>query len=287
MKTVSEKEVLLPRRTVVQQGFMVLLSLLMITSIAHAAAPDVMNLNSAPSMPPAPAPAAIAPAAIAPVIVVPAATNATTTGIDQTQNNKIMASMGEIKKTFPPLEDKAVANAQNVIKHLDGSSEAVTLDELNTARQAVARLDAMIDLEKHLNELEKMRGERSASPARSMASLIPASALAPSPSSLSPASASTTPINVGENLNEVPLRPIKKERSAGRVEVVRIMGIGGNYAATLKMEDGTMRPCKTGDHLNDHSIVRFISASSVVLDENGETHTLHVRNVDAVFNAMR
>ena len=53
----------------------------------------------------------------------------------------------EIEKKTGALEDKAIDNAKGLVKHIDVSpAETLTLDELNTARQAVVRLNAMIKI---------------------------------------------------------------------------------------------------------------------------------------------
>lgn len=183
----------------------------------------------------------------------------------------------EIGKSISQMEEKASSNARDVVKRLDSSPDSMTMEDLNSARQAVARLDAMIDVEKRLAELEKVRGAGGNSSSHSLAAAIPASALAPMPST-SPAAA-PAPAHVVEK--EKP-----KSGIAG-IEVSRIVGADGKYSAVLKMPGGEMKPVRPGDVITDHATVRWISSSTVLVEEYGETHTLRIKNVNAIFSAMR
>jgi type IV pilus biogenesis protein PilP len=71
------------------------------------------------------------------------------------------------------------------------------------------------------------------------------------------------------------------------IEVSRITGADGKYSAVLKMANGDMKPVRAGDKITDHATVRWISSSSVLVEEYGETHTIRIKNVDAIFSAMR
>jgi len=69
-------------------------------------------------------------------------------------------------------------------------------------------------------------------------------------------------------------------------EISRIMGSEGKYSAVLKI-NGDLKTVRPGDQLPGGATVRYISSSSVVIDENGKTRTLHIKNVDAIYSAMR
>jgi type IV pilus biogenesis protein PilP len=195
-----------------------------------------------------------------------------------------------MRKNVSAMEDKISDNAKNVVKHMD-TSEPMTLEDLNSARQTVARIEAMIDVEKHMAELEKLRSERggSAGHASGLASAIPASALAPMP--LPTPTASPSPVGVTHSpLASTPVKPVEKEKPKpvlSNAEISRITGAEGKYSAVLRLANGDMKTVKAGDQVADHATVRWISSSSVVVEENGETHTLHIKNVDAIFSAMR
>jgi len=178
----------------------------------------------------------------------------------------------ELTKNVIAMEDKVTGGAKDVVKKLDASSDAMTLDDLNSAKQTVARIEAMIDLEKHLNELDKLRNDRTNAHNTALASAIPASALMPPPSQ------HQMPMSgMGENERPHPL-------SSG-TEISRIVGSEGRYSAVLKI-DGATKTVRVGDMVGGGT-VRFISASSVVIEDKGETRTLHIKNVDAIFSTMR
>ena len=95
------------------------------------------------------------------------------------------------KKGGKDKEDNSVDNkipdsVKDVIKNLNAKTDDVTLDDLNAARQAVAKLDALIEIEKRLADLEKIRQEREANNNKAMMAAIPASALAPPGGGLNP-----------------------------------------------------------------------------------------------------
>ncbi len=176
-------------------------------------------------------------------------------------------------KGFANAEDKVSDSVKGVVKHL-GTTENVTLDDLNSARQAVAKIEALIDIEKRLNELEKLRSEREG---KSITGAVPASALAPMPlqpqfqppASLlpMPASAVQSPLN--------------------NLEISRITGSGARYMAVLKMPDGENKTVEAGDHLPDGSSVVAVSSSGVEVEHNGTKRVIHVKNVGAVFGSTR
>jgi type IV pilus biogenesis protein PilP len=139
----------------------------------------------------------------------------------------------------------------------------------------------MIEIEKKLGELEKVRNERaqekSSKSASNLAAAIPASALTPPPAPAASASASslTSAFRVAE----------PRPRAASTLEVSRIVGSQGRYSATV-MEGGAARNVSVGDKVGG-ATVRAITAQAVTVDDGGETRTLRVKNVDTIFSAMR
>lgn len=178
-------------------------------------------------------------------------------------------------------EDKVTDGAKSMLRKLDSMSDVTSLDDLNKARQVVARIDAMIEIEKKLGELEKVRNDRSSEKsgkgAANLASAIPASALTPPPA-LTPASM--------PSLTSA-FRPVesKPKPVASALEVSRIVGSQGRYTATIA-ENGAPKTVGVGDKIGG-STVRSITAQAVTVDDGGSTRTLRVKNVDTIFSAMR
>jgi type IV pilus biogenesis protein PilP len=193
-------------------------------------------------------------------------------------------SSGEsLEKSVSTMEDKVSENAKSVVRHLDVASEETTFADLNRARQTVTRIEAMIDVEKHLNELEKLRNERHDTHVPSvtlpLANAIPASALA-MPSSVPFISTPTEMPKVHHIVSES--RP-----TGSHPEISRISGAGGKYTAVLKLSGGDVKSVMVGDRLADGDVVRAITASSVEIGGKEASYTLRVKNVDVVYSAMR
>jgi len=189
------------------------------------------------------------------------------------------AAGSEMNKAVAAMEEKAIDSAKSVTKRLETSSDSMTLEDLNNARQTVARIDAMIEVEKHLAELEKLRGDKANRSAASaapigLASAIPASALMLPPAM---ASSSSSPSHA---------EPTAHRMTSAGTEVSRITGIDGRYTAVLKI-NGETRMARVGDKLSNGAIVKSISSSSVGLDDGGESRVLRIKNVDAIYSAMR
>jgi type IV pilus biogenesis protein PilP len=184
----------------------------------------------------------------------------------------IVPELKEVEKgkgTLSETEEKVSDSVRDVVRHL-GTAENITIDDLNSARQVVARIEALIDVEKHMAELEKLRSEREG--VKSLASAIPASALrAPTQyvaPPVSPPPVTNAAVNVMPNFEP---------------EVSRIVGSDGHYTAMIKMPDGQTKQIKVGDRLSNGSKVLAIGASGIEVDQNGTQHTFNVKNVDTVF----
>ncbi len=184
-----------------------------------------------------------------------------------------------IRKSVSSMEEKAIANAKTAIKRLDNGSDVTTLEDLNLARQTVTRIEAMIELEKRLKELEKLRGARASASLESIESAIPQTAFAPQVS----AAAVTPPPALPEPV--VSVAPVKA--SSSRYGVTQIYGTGGKYMAVLKSPDGEKRIVKVGDKINDSEVVQSITTSSVEIAGKKKSYTLHISNGGVIYNAMR
>jgi len=166
-------------------------------------------------------------------------------------------------KDFDSLDIKVPDSVKTIMKHLGTATQDVTLDDLNAAREAIAKLDVLIDIEKRLADLDKIRREREG---KSMMQSIPASALAmPSPAtSFQPA-----------NIQSMP--------SQGSItDVIQITGSNGNYAALVK-EGVDKHYIHTGDRLSDGSIVLAITPGGVELTKGKTKHLVEVKDVQTVF----
>jgi type II secretory pathway component PulC len=80
---------------------------------------------------------------------------------------------------------------------------------------------------------------------------------------------------------QLPPKPI-----APNVELARITGTDGHYSAVLRV-NGDLKTYAVGDQVSSHETIKYISLSTVVLEDNGQPHTLHIKGVDAIYNAMR
>jgi hypothetical protein len=170
-------------------------------------------------------------------------------------------------KNLNALEEKVSDSIKNVVKQL-GATDNINLDDLNTARQAVAKLDIMIDIEKRFAELEKVRGDRNGE--KSIAAAIPASALA-----------------IPQSMRAVNAKTITSEASSGQIqpmslghnEVSKISGADGHYVATVQGKN-----FRVGDTLPDGSKIVSISARHVdTKSKSGATKQLNVKGIEAVF----
>jgi hypothetical protein len=230
--------------------------------------------------PPASAPAAVtSPAALPPAemaLPVPAApTTIASAAIGETNPGvKIPDLSGAlpINKKDPKddtPEIKIPDSVSDVIKHLSAKKEDITLDDLNAAREAIAKLDALIDIEKRLQDLDKIRDERNKEKEKQLVDAIPKTALAPPPSYMPP-----------PPTREGPPRAMPVPMSM--IDVVRIEGSNGRYGALVKDGDA-VRLVHVGDHLSDGSVVVAVTTQGVEFARDDKTHLAQVKDVQAVF----
>ena len=175
------------------------------------------------------------------------------------------------------LENKIPDTVKDAVKRLDKTTEDVTLDDLNSARQAVAKIEALTEIEKRLVELEKVRHEREKESNNvNLAAMIPASALQ-APMAMPPMFAQPTAMAGGPQGMAMPVMPKTV------LELSRVMGGGGHYSAVLKMSGDETKTVRVGERLPDGSLVTSITSTEVVLEHDNDRHVLHVKNVDTVF----
>ncbi len=89
----------------------------------------------------------------------------------------IPATPGEVRAvgTLRSAESDVPEAVKSVIKRLDSSADDITVEDLNGARQAIAKVEVLIELEKKLSDLQKARNEREGR--SNLVGAIPASAL--------------------------------------------------------------------------------------------------------------
>lgn len=182
---------------------------------------------------------------------------------------------GKNSKSLGSAEDKVKDSVKDIAKRL-GNTDTVTLDDLNSARQAVAKIEALIDIEKHLNELDKLRSEREGGSHSSMMGAIPASAL-------NPYGAGQMPPPLPIPVSAFPASAINPMASFSSIDVSRIIGSNGHFSAVVKTGDGQSKTVSVGDRV-DGATVTAITASGVELSRGKTTHVVRVKNVQSVFS---
>jgi hypothetical protein len=207
-------------------------------SSISGASTTVSQVSGIIQPPPAPPPAFVAPA---PIVSSP---------LSQEDGNKSLSS----------LENKATDSVKNIAKNFTSSASSVTLDDLNSAKIAIAKIDVLIDLEKRMAELEKVRGEREGK------SFMPVAASALSPM--------TPPPREETHVSERP--------AIGAVELRRITGSVGHNSAVLSV-NGQEKVVHVGDHLSDGSLVVDITATGIELRRDGTTRHVQIKDVDVVY----
>jgi len=205
-------------------------------------------------------------------VSIPAKADVSSDSVSEAPKSKSM------RKNISAMEDKAVAAAKTTIKRLDAGSDVTTLEDLNMARQTVTRIEAMIELEKRLKELDKLRGaSRSSYSSEQMDEVMPSPAMIPQipASSIAPPAVTALP---------EPVAPIS---SSSRPEIAQIYGTGGKYSAVLKFSDTEKRIVRVGDKINDDETVMMITSSTVVIGGKKKSYVLPVKNGGLFYNAMR
>jgi type IV pilus biogenesis protein PilP len=176
-------------------------------------------------------------------------------------------------------------SVKGVVKSLNHATKDVTLEDLNSAREAVAKLDVLIDIEKRLNDLVTLRKEREEK-VDAFAGAIPASALGGAPAGVM----IPTPAPVPAQAMAPTPSPMPMAMSENDPEVMRIAGASGKYVALIKDTDGADRQIQVGDTLADGTSVTAISRNGVTLSNDSQRQgdkkkrTVRVKDVTTVFN---
>lgn len=192
---------------------------------------------------------------------------------------------------MPKVDPKIPSSVKNAVKKLNSGSDNVTIDDLNSAREAIVKLDVLIDIEKRLADLAQIRKEREEK-LNDLSGSLPSSALGgagiPVPGGIAPPSLAPSVPAAGMPAPTSPVPMPMPIMGGGDVsfEVVRITGASGNYVASIK-ENGSDTPknIHVGDKLSDGSEVTSISRNGVTVKmADKKTKTIQVKDVNTVFS---
>ncbi|WP_301100440.1 hypothetical protein [Propionivibrio sp.] len=172
---------------------------------------------------------------------------------------------------------KVPKSVNNVLKKLDKATDNVTLEDINSARDAIAKLDVLLDIEKRLSDLATIRHEREE---KSMAAALPASALGMVPSS--PVSAAMPGSSGSGGGGAVMTAPPPVSSFSSDPEVLRIVGADGRFVASIKEVDGKTLRVREGDKLMDGSVVESISSNGLTIERDKNKRTIRVKDVGTV-----
>ena len=183
---------------------------------------------------------------------------------------------------MPDVSLKIPGSVKGVVKALNDETEEVTLENLNSAREAVVKLDVLIDIEKRLNDLTKLRKEREEQ--MQVEEAIPQSALGGAGNVIPPPALAPAPVM--NNSAAVPAAPAPMAAMAmpAEIEVKRVVGASGNFSAQVSESGGEARMVRVGDKLSDGSTIDAISSRGVSITRADKTKkTVSVKDVSVVF----
>ncbi|MCL2468742.1 MAG: hypothetical protein FWF24_00700 [Alphaproteobacteria bacterium] len=165
------------------------------------------------------------------------------------------------------------ASVKKIVDRLDNTTKEIMLEDLNAAREAIVKLDVLIDIEKRLTNLMDIRRDRDE--AAAAAAPPPGRGMPPPP-----------PPIFDMPMPVMPMPPIPQDMSFGRdPEIVRIVGAGGNYMAQMRDEGGAVKQLRVGDKLPNGSTVSSISRNGVTLTmSDKKTKTVQVQDVGTIFS---
>lgn len=234
------------------------------------AAPAAQTATAA-VVPPTPVPPGSAPALTPPPGVAADAAGKSLVTLDS-------ATGTATDKDVPP-------QVQAVADKLRGAKVDLSLEDMNQARAALARLDLLLELEQKMHDLQEARQKHSGtSGGADISGYLPPQVAAmgkrpppPVPAVLTETEAPTPA--------PTPTKRSKPKPAPSQYEVQRVMGINGSYSAVLKsVADIKTKTVKVGDVLSDGSEVAAISPTAVTLrdPDTGKTQAITIENVSAL-----
>ena len=196
------------------------------------------------------------------------------------------ANSKKTEKTLKSLENKVTDSAKDVVKRLGSTSANLTLEDLNYAHATVAKINALIDIEKSLADLDRVRNDRlkDAATQQPMIPQIPVTAFQPPPVSVIPQPVvQQPPVSFDNRANDVGVakpKPVEKPHVV-EVDVDRIVGVNGSYMASVTV-GGDSKTVRVGDKLADGTVVN-ITPKQVDVIQSGETKHYPIKGVSKVY----
>ncbi|MEJ0061699.1 MAG: hypothetical protein WDO70_00475 [Alphaproteobacteria bacterium] len=181
-------------------------------------------------------------------------------------------------------EDKEIPDqVKSVMKKLETGKIDLSLEDMNQARAALARLDLLLELEQKMHDLEKARAKREGGDdmASEVGAMLP-SGVTKMPRGMQKASLA---VPVTELASASAPRRTPSAVSPADYEVHKIVGAGGRYSADLdSAQDGKTINVRAGDKLADGTEVQLIDATTVQLKSPGDKneHSLRIDNAGAL-----
>jgi hypothetical protein len=258
---------------------------------ATAAAPAPASIN-APTLPII-APTEATPSASQPATKPPTAAAIVKGPLTQARLTQAMeaqsaSSEGQVIRLDDPErttagDDKNVPpQVQEAIDRLRGGRVDLSLEDMNQARAAVARLDLLLELEQKMFDLQKARRKQEGLSAEGdLAALLPAQVVGMGRGGRGAAAGQAMHAEI------VPQAPVVKASST--YELQRISGVNGAYVAVvLSSDEGKANTVREGEKLPDGSEVLGITATNLRLrDSAGKIQTLKLENVSALSRGRR
>lgn len=167
-------------------------------------------------------------------------------------------------KTGEDAEHKIPEQVENIVKKLKESNNVdMSLEDMNQARAALARLELLVDIEQKLTDLEEVRRKRDE--ASGMIPLLPAQAVGGIPM---PAAPVAQPVSM-------PMQQLPPPPSS--YDVVRIVGTDSDFTALVGLGEGRTTMVQVGDVLPDGSQVSAITRGGVKIKQtSGKDKILRV-----------
>ncbi len=156
-------------------------------------------------------------------------------------------------------DKKIPGQVTEIVKKLQGAKVDLSLEDMNQARGALARLDLLLELEQKMGDLDKARAKRTA--AENMADEV--SALLPRGVTRMPTRMSSAAPDMAQPV--VTPVVVKPQPPPGNYTVQRINGVGGNYTAQLRDMNDEKTTVRVGDKLPDGTAVTAITPGTVSL----------------------
>ena len=192
-------------------------------------------------------------------------------------NGVSISTTGNSSPAAVPNGPKDPESLTDISNRLQSGAATVSLDDLSKARDVIARLDLLMQIERRLSDIAKIRDERKKG---SGVPMLPASALnlpssMPTLSSMVAAAPASPPALLSlsqsaANASGAKSGPKKIEDDSdmpisvpmGHYSVDRVQGSNGKYAVTLS-GGGGQETVYAGDKLQDGAVVKSVNMQEV------------------------